>query len=121
MFIAVAAPTGGLGSFPALVKGDQGDRPTFDTISYTFLDATDPTPDSAAWTETSPGLWKLHLVLHKGPKGDPGDTLLTPSDYAGAAAGKMLVIDPTNTRLCFAVPKGGGPLGACVYSERAGR
>lgn len=107
MFIAVAAPSGGLGSFPALVKGDQGDRPTFDTIAYTFLDATDPTPDSATWTETSPGLWKLHLVLHRGPKGNDGDTLLTPSDYAGAAAGKTLVIDPTNTSFVVQTQKVG--------------
>ena len=81
MFIAVASPTGGLGSFPALVKGDTGDPPTLDSIDFTALEADDPTPDSATWDEISPGVYKLVLILHKGPQGIPGDTILTPSDF----------------------------------------
>lgn len=81
MFIAVAAPTGGLGNFPALVKGDTGDVPTLDSIDFTVLEAGDPTPDSATWTETAPGIYTLNLALHKGPQGDTGDTVLTPSDF----------------------------------------
>lgn len=81
MFIAVASPVGGLGSFPALVKGDTGDQPTLDNVNFTVLEADDPTVDSASWTETSPGVYDLDLVLHKGPQGDPGDTTVTPSDF----------------------------------------
>lgn len=93
MFIAVAAPTGGLGSFPALVQGDPGDAPTLDNVTFTVLEADDPTPDSADWTETSPGVYDLELALHKGPQGDPGDTILTPSDYGDATVGKTLVVN----------------------------
>ena len=95
MFIAVAAPTGGLGNFPALVKGDMGDPPTLDTISFTALDPEDPTPDSASWTETSPGVYALTLVLHKGPKGDNGDTVITPSDFGTPIYKKIPVVNAT--------------------------
>lgn len=92
MFIAVAAPTGGLGSFPALVKGDKGDTPTLDSIDFTALEADDPTPDSASWTETSPGVFKLTLVLHKGPQGVAGDTTVTPSDFGTPIARRIPVV-----------------------------
>lgn len=107
MFIAVAAPTGGLGAFPALVKGDKGDRPTFGTINFTALEADDATPNSATWTETSPGVWQLSLALHKGPKGDPGDTILTPSDFGTVGAGKILVINSAATAFELQFPKVG--------------
>lgn len=98
MFIAVAAPTGGLGSFPALVKGDPGDLPTFDDINYTFLEDGDATPDSASWTETSPGVWQLNLVLHRGPEGSPGDTIIDLDDIDGTPlAGKAIVVNPAVT------------------------
>lgn len=93
MFIAVAAPSGGLGSFPALVKGDTGDKPTLDDINFTVLEADDPTPDSATWTETSPGVYDLNLALHKGPQGDIGDTLVTPADFGTPIAGKIPVVN----------------------------
>jgi hypothetical protein len=94
-FLAVAAPTGGLLDFPALVKGDPGDVPTFDSIVFTALEADDVTPDSATWTETSPDVWQLNLMLHKGPQGDPGDTIITPSDFGTAVAGKILIVNST--------------------------
>lgn len=93
MFIAVAAPTGGLGNFPALVKGDKGDTPVLDTIDFTAIEADDPTPDSASWTETSPGVFKLSLVLHKGPQGIPGDTTVTPSDFGTPIARRIPVVN----------------------------
>ena len=93
MFIAVAAPTGGLGSFPALVKGDTGDVPTLSSVDYTVLDADDPTPDTATWTETMPGTYTLNLTIHKGPKGDTGDTLLTPSDFGTPVYKKIPIVN----------------------------
>lgn len=95
MFIAVAAPTGGLGSFPALVKGDTGDPPTLDAINFTVLEPSDPTADSATWTETSPGTYALNLSLHKGPQGDPGDTIITPSDFGTPVFKKIPRVNST--------------------------
>ena len=93
MFIAVASPTGGLGSFPALVKGDTGDTPTLDSVDFTVLEASDPTPDSASWTETSPGVYTLNLAIHKGPQGDTGDTVLTPSDFGTPVYKKIPIVN----------------------------
>lgn len=93
MFIAVAAPTGGLGNFPALVQGDVGPAPTLAPINPTFLEPTDPTPDSASWTELSPGVWQLDLVIHKGPQGDTGDTVIDPDDFGTPLPGKILVVN----------------------------
>jgi hypothetical protein len=97
MFIAVAAPTGGLGAFPALVKGDTGDKPTLNNINFTALEADDITPDSADFVETSPGNYDLDLALHKGPQGDPGDTVVTPSDFGTPIAGKIPVVNAALT------------------------
>lgn len=96
MFIAVASPTGGLGNFPALVQGDPGPPPTIDTtINVTFLAPDDVTANSATWTETSPDVYKLNLVIHTGPQGDPGDTVLDLDDFTGTPlAGKILVVNP---------------------------
>lgn len=107
MFIAVASPTGGLGSFPALVKGDPGDPPTLDAINFTALEADDPTADSATWTETSPGVYTLDLYLHKGPQGIPGDTILTPSDFGTPVYGKMLQVNATLDDMELVSPKVG--------------
>lgn len=93
MFIAVAAPTGGLGSFPALVKGDTGEAPELDDVNFTVLEADDPTPDSAVFVETSPGVYDLNLALHKGAQGDIGDTIITPSDFGTPVVGKIPVVN----------------------------
>lgn len=93
MFIAVAAPTGGLGNFPALVKGDTGDTPTLTGVNFTAIEADDPTPDSASWTEVSPNVYSLDLVLHKGPQGIPGDTTVTPSDFGTPIARRIPVVN----------------------------
>lgn len=109
MFIAVASPTGGLGNFPALVKGDQGDTPIIDTtINLTALDADDQTADSATWTEISPGTYQLTLVLHKGPEGDPGDTTIDFADFSGTPLpGRILVVNAGITAFEFAAQKAG--------------
>lgn len=107
MFIAVASPTGGLGSFPALVKGDTGDPPTLDTINFTALEADDPTPDSATWNEISPGVYSLDLYLHKGPQGIDGDTILTPSDFGTPVYGHQLQVNATLDDMELVAPKVG--------------
>lgn len=96
MFIAVAAPTGGVGNFPALVQGDAGPPPTIDTtINLTALEYGDLTADSASWTEVSPDVYRLSLVLHKGESGDSGAiSIISASDVAGTpVAGKLLVVN----------------------------
>jgi len=122
MFIAVASPTGGLGSFPALVKGDTGDTPTLSNVNFTVLEADDPTADSASWTETAPGVYDLDLVLHKGPQGDSGDTILTPSDFGTPVAGRMLVVNATLDDMELQAPKVGdryvpGAIANCPYGN----
>jgi hypothetical protein len=98
MFIAVAAPTGGLGNFPALVQGDPGPPPTIDTaINLTALEYGDATADSATWTEISPDTYQLGLVLHKGEPGADGSaSLINASDLTGSpVAGKIIVVNAT--------------------------
>jgi hypothetical protein len=94
VFIAVAAPTGGVLDYPALVQGDDGDTPDIDTtINFTALEHDDPDPESASWTETSPNVYRLNLALRNGSPGEDGDTILDPGDYTGATAGKILVVN----------------------------
>lgn len=81
MFIAVAAPDGGLGSFPGLVKGDPGPAPVIETgISFAALPPGDPTPASASWTLVGPNTYRLNLALHEGPKGDVTSFKLADAD-----------------------------------------
>lgn len=95
MFIAVAAPDGGLGSFPGLVQGDAGATPVIETaINFTALASGDPTPDSASWTLTGTDTYKLNLALHNGA---PGDTtafnLVDADDLAGSPiAGRIIAV-----------------------------
>jgi hypothetical protein len=117
MFIAVAAPTGGLGSFPALVKGDTGDVPTLRDVNFTVLEVDDVTPDSADWVLVSPGLYDLDLALHKGPQGDIGDTVLTPSDFGTPVAGKIPVVNSTLDDFELQSPKVGDRFVAASYTS----
>jgi hypothetical protein len=95
MFIAVAAPDGGLGSFPGLVQGDAGATPVIETaINFTALASGDTTPDSASWTLTGTDTYKLNLALHNGA---PGDTtvfnLVDADDLAGnPVAGRIIAV-----------------------------
>ena len=110
MFLAVAAPDGGLGGFPALVQGDDGETPDLDTaINFTALDFDDPTPDSASWTEISENVYRLNLTLHNGPQGDAAAFDLQDADNLTGtmAAGKMIVVDPAATGFTYLTPKVG--------------
>lgn len=128
-FIAVAAPTGGLANMPALVKGDPGDPPTIDTtIDFTALAYDDASPDSAVWTETSPGTFKLSLELHKGQPGDAGsNALMDASDLTGTPlAGKVIVVNSSVDGFQYATQSvgdvvwpadyDGAPVGSSVYT-----
>lgn len=94
MFFAVSYPDGGIGNFTALAKGDPGDVPTINSsITLTELAPDDPTPASASFTEVSPDTYTLSLALHRGAKGDNGDTVLLPNDYGTGQAGDYLVVN----------------------------
>src|ERR1700747_2498658 len=110
MFIAVAAPSGGLGNFPALVKGDPGDAAQIDSvINFTALDYSDSTPDSASFTTLSPGLYQLNLALHKGSPGSSGTTtIMSATDLVGTpTAGNIVVVNSSANGFVYATPKVG--------------
>ena len=95
MFFAVSYPDGGIGNFTALAKGDTGDVPTLNLpINLTELAPDDPTPASASFTEVSPDTYTLSLSLHRGAKGEDGDTVLQPDDYGTGLPGDYLVVNP---------------------------
>lgn len=96
MFIAVAAPNGGLGNIPALVKGETGDTPTFDeTINLTVLDYDDPTADSATLTDLGGNVYQANLTIHSGEPGVAGTSVLDPQAYGTPLAGYLLVVNST--------------------------
>jgi hypothetical protein len=110
MFMAVAAPDGGLGNFPALVRGDDGFTPDIDTvINFEAMDWDNPSPDYASWTEVSANLYKLNLGLHTGRPGDSGVyDLMDADDIAGTAvAGQMLVVNSAADGFLYVTPKVG--------------
>jgi len=108
VFIAVAAPTGGVMDYPALVQGDPGVTPDIDTvINFTALSPTDPTPESASWTETAPNVYKLNLALRNGAAGADGTALLNLASYGTAVAGKILVVNPAATSFVYQTQKVG--------------
>lgn len=110
MFIAVAAPDGGLGGFPALVQGDDGETPNIDTvINFTSLAYGDPTPDFASWTETSENTYRLNLGLHTGAPGTSGVfNLADAEDLAGAmAAGLIIQVNATGDGFEYVAQKVG--------------
>jgi hypothetical protein len=108
VFVAVAAPGTGIAGFPAVVKGDTGDTPTIQLpVVRTMLEYADPTPDSAAYVETSPGVYQLHDTLHKGAPGADGTTTIDLTAYGTAIATQMLVVDPTATTLVYQYQKVG--------------
>lgn len=94
MFFAVSYPDGGIGNFTALAKGDTGDVPTLNLpITLTELAPDDTTPASASFTEVSPDTYTMSLALHRGAKGEDGDTVLLPDDYGTGLAGDYLVVN----------------------------
>jgi len=98
MFFAVAVPDGGLGNFPALVKGDTGDTPSIDSTVVTVpLTYDDVTADAASFSEISANLFRLTMTNRQGPPGELGPfDLMDADDVSGtAAAGDILVVNAT--------------------------
>lgn len=99
--IIMLRPEGGIGvGFTAVEKGDPGKHAEIDeTTVFTPLAWDDPTPASFSWTpitpptDTTPGVWRAVVALHEGKPGENGDTVLDPSDFEGAAAGKFPVVN----------------------------
>jgi hypothetical protein len=109
LFIAVGEPAGGFGSFPALVKGDPGPTPLFDTtINLTVLGYTDPTPDSAGLTllGVSGGVptYQASLSLHEGPPGTDGISTLDPTAYGDPITGFGLVYSASDSGFVYQAP-----------------
>lgn len=96
LFIAVGQPSGGFGNFPALVKGDPGVPPTFDsTINLTVLDWNDPSNNTASLSLLgSPGgipNYQASLTIHAGAPGRDGTSTLDPTAYGTPQTGFGLV------------------------------
>ncbi|PVB26410.1 hypothetical protein DDJ92_24490 [Mycobacteroides abscessus] len=99
-------PQGGMGvGIPAIAQGDPGVHAELDTaINFTALEPGDATPDSASFTlitpptTSTPGKWKLNLALHKGEKGDNGETVWDPTDLSGTpVAGQIPAVTSAGT------------------------
>ncbi|MFC6130248.1 hypothetical protein ACFP2H_28025, partial [Mycolicibacterium llatzerense] len=85
MFLAVAAPLGGIASLGnILAKGDQGFSPSIEMGSFVELDADDVTPASvslnllAEATDVSGPVYSLDVVLHRGATGEAGTVVFNP-------------------------------------------
>ncbi|WP_066904494.1 hypothetical protein [Mycolicibacterium houstonense] len=97
-------PQGGMGvGIPPVAQGDPGVHAEIDeAINFTALEPGDSTPDSASWTTitppttSTPGVYKLNLALHKGAKGDDGETVWDPTDLdPSPVAGRVPVVNST--------------------------
>lgn len=107
MFIAVASG-GGQGNFPAAIQGDPGEPPDLTSaVVLTVLEPDDSTPDSSSWVETSPGVYQEHRTIHKGAKGDDGDTVIDVNDFGTPVAKKALVVNTAGTALEYQTQKVG--------------
>jgi hypothetical protein len=110
VFIAVAAPIGGLLNYPALVKGDPGPITNISNIiNFTPLAATDPTPASASFTTLSSTLLQMNLALHEGAASSTSPTVLhLATDLTGTPVlGKTITLNSTLDGFVFTTPKVG--------------
>lgn len=118
VFIAVAAPTGGVMNYPALVQGDDGDTPQIDnTINFTALAYNDATPNFASWTETSPNVYRLNLGLHNGSPGAAGTSTLNMASYGTPAYKKILIVNAAANSFQYQTQKVGDRYYPAVISN----
>jgi hypothetical protein len=124
VFIAVAAPTGGLLNYPALVQGNPGPGATMsNTINFTPLAASNPTPASASLTTLSPGFYQLNLALHEGASATGSVTTISAAvDLSGTpVAGSMIVLNSgLNGFVYTAVPVGDRVLPGAILNAPSG-
>ena len=101
VLILIGTPNGGIANVGPLVQGDPGQHAEIDEeiVITDVLEYEDATPDSMSWTtitpptEDTPGVYQLNTTYRKGPKGDDGDTVLDPEDYAETpVAGQILAV-----------------------------
>lgn len=114
-YIFFAKPLAGTTGIAGLIKGDPGKHTIIDTeIVRTLLEHDDPTPDFMEFVETVPGsdtvsqVVQLHASQRKGPPGDDGDTVLTPTDYGTPVAKDQLAVNATEDAFELVPPKVGG-------------
>lgn len=114
-FIFFAKPLDGITGIGGLIKGDPGKHTIVDTvIDRTVLEYDDPTPDFMEFVETVPGsdttsqVVQLRASQRKGPPGDDGDTVLTPSDYGTPEVGQTLAVKAGLSEFELVTPKVGG-------------
>lgn len=115
VFLAVAAPDGvdgdALFSYPALVSGDPGPAATLDgaVVVSAVLEYDDPTPDSASWTELSPGVYQYTTTQRKGPPGSaPVVNIIGADDLTGTPTpNRILVVNATSDGMVYASQKVG--------------
>jgi hypothetical protein len=120
VFIAIAAPTGGVLNYPVLVQGDPGDTPSLDTtINFTALEWDDATPEFASWTETSPDVYRLNLGLRNGEPGATGAVaLLDSTDLSGTpTADKLIAVNDSATGVEFVTMKVGNRYYPTAYNN----
>lgn len=114
VLILIATPNGGIANLGPLVQGDPGQHAEIEeAVNFTPLEPDDPTPDSFAFTTitppsaSTPGVWRAVVALHKGAKGDPGDTVLDPADYSATTPGQVLAVNSGLTDFELVTPKAG--------------
>lgn len=101
----VGVPSGSNGSVGPLVRGENGLPPILhpDEI-VTEIEWDDPTPVSSTWQMVDPGnevngpIYQRTTLQRKGPPGEPGDTVLDPSDYDNPLGGQILVVSTDGTQ-----------------------
>ena len=99
MFLAVAAPLGGVASLgTVLAKGDRGFAPSLELASFTELDDDDPAAAVASLdllaegTDVSGPVYGLNLSLHRGVQGVDGAAIIVPADYGDPELGWNLTV-----------------------------
>lgn len=109
LFIAVGQPAGGFGNFPALVKGNPGVSPTFDsTVNLTVLDWNDPSGNAASLALLgSPGgvpNYQASLTIHAGAPGADGTAVIDPTAYGDPMTGYGLVYNASDSGFVYQAP-----------------
>lgn len=114
VILFVGTPTGGLGVFGPLIKGDPGFPPTFDEPTLFSLAASDPTPDSIVRTLVTPAtdiagpVYHDEVYMHRGEDGEDGVTSIDLDSIGGTVgAGKTIVVNSGATGFDFQTIKVG--------------